>query len=142
MQLRNVKQNRQLWAIVNSLKIDKEQVEELVLQVSNGRTKSTRELDIMEFQSLVNHLNAIKAGATKAPVTKEVSKADKMRKKILSICHEMNWKKNQKLDWIRINDFLNKSGYLHKGLNEYAESELPKLVTQFEQLLKSYYAKR
>lgn len=139
--IRNVKQNRQLWAVVNQLKIDKEQVEELAYQYSNGRTKSTRELEVMEFQRLVNHLNSIKVGeVTIKP--KEVNKADKMRKKILSICHEMNWKQHQKLDWARINDFLKKSGYLHKVLNDYTESELPKLVTQFEQLLKSYYAKR
>lgn len=140
--LRNTKQNSKLWAIVNHLKIDKETVEELAWQFSQGRTKSTRSLNVDEFQGMVNHLNAIQKGATETPKQKPIDIADKMRKKILSICHEMNWKQQQKLDYIRINEFCMKSGYLHKKLNAYTKEELPKLVTQFEQLLKSFYAKR
>lgn len=143
--LRNKKQNNQMWAMASELKMDKEIISDLAYQFSNSRTTSSRELTTSEFQSLLNHLTAIKAGYTNKQVkpTEQTQSIDnKMRRKILSICHEMNWKENNQLDWKRINAFILKSGYLHKALNSYTEAELPTLVTQFETLLKSYYAKR
>ena len=144
MNIRNAKQNRQLWAIVNQLKIDKEQVEELVYQYSEGRTKSTRELSVQEFSSLTNHLEAIKKGMTKAPEVKPTATdpADKQRKKFLSTCYDLKWTTDGKLNWIKINEWLQQYGYLHKPLNNYTIEELPKLVTQIETLLKKDYAKR
>lgn len=144
MALRNSAQNRQLWAIVNQLKIDKEQVEELAFQYSQGRTKSTRELSVQEFSSLVNHLEAIKKGMVKASEVKQKlpDPADRQRKKFLSTCYDLKWTTNGKLNWIKINEWLQQYGYLHKPLNDYTLQELPKLVTQIETLLKKDYAKR
>ena len=132
--------------MVSELKIDKEIISDLAHQFSNSRTTSSRELTVSEFQSMLNHLNTLKGGCVSKqvkPIEVPIQTADnKMRRKILSICHEMNWKENNQLDWKRINAFMLKSGYLHKTLNSYTEAELPTLVTQFETLLKSYYAKR
>lgn len=90
---------------------------------------STKDLSMMEAQGMIGHL-------------KHSDSADKMRKKILSICHEMQWYQHgtTKLDWNRITRFLTKYGHAHKAhLNDYSILELPKLVTQFESLLKTYY---
>lgn len=137
---RGMWQNSQLHAIIGKLKIDKETKEELVYQFSGGRSKSSKDLLFDECQHLINYLNAVQKGTTqlKARTSGAVYDAcNQMRRKILSICHELQWEKaDGKIDWPRLNNYLNKYGYLHKPLNDYIYEELPKLVTQFENLLR------
>lgn len=144
--LRNKNQNITLHKLVGDLKIDTEMKSDLVRQYTNGRETSSAKMLVNECQALINHLIVVKNGSGSAPGTKikayEKTPENVMRRKILSICHEMNWKIGQQLDWSRINFWLDKYGYLHKDLNDYTLAQLPKLVTQFENLLKSHYATR
>lgn len=128
--IRTATQNARLHFLTGQLNIDKEMKEDLVYQFTNGRETSSAKMDIRECQALINHLGSL---------NKENSdKGDKMRKKILSIVHELGWETpTGKIDWKRLNDYLNKYGYLHKHLNDYQYHELPKLVTQFENLQKT-----
>lgn len=139
--LRTLEQNKRLWSLCNSLKLDAETLQELVFGYSAGRTKSSKAMTMVECQALINHLDVIKKDKYSAPVNNNDA-SQRMRRKIMSICHEMNWTADGKLDWKRINGFMLNSSYLKKAINAYSEQELPKLVSQFEQLLKSYYAKR
>lgn len=133
--LRTPDQNRQLHTLLGKLSIDAEVKQELVYEFTAGRETSSSKMEVKECQALINHLNHI--------VKHGGDKTDKQRKKILSICYEMNWTvEGGRIDWPRLNAFLLKSGYLKKELNTYTAKELPKLVSQFENLLKSYYAKR
>lgn len=138
--LRTLEQNKRLWSLFNNLKLDAETIQDLVFSYSAGRTKSSKALTMVECQSLINHLDVIKKERFSAPVSNNDA-SQRMRRKIMSICHEMNWTDNGKLDWKRINGFMFNSSYLKKTINSYTEQELPKLVSQFEQLLKSHYAK-
>lgn len=138
---RTKQQNSRLHALITQLNIDAETKEELVHKFTSGRTTSSSKMLVTECQSMINNLDAMTKGYTKN-IANENTPENKMRRRILSICHEMGWKKEGVLDWEKINAFLLKSGYLHKSLNEYTAKELPKLVTQFEQLLKSFYAQR
>jgi hypothetical protein len=63
---------------------------------------------------------------------------DKMRKKILSRYHEMGYTIAGKLDMPRVKESILKYGYLHKDLNKYTFSELPKLVYQVDNMLSDY----
>lgn len=139
--LRTTKQNRLMWALAKKINLDKDQIEEMVYTISKERTKSSRQLNAYEFQSLTNHLEAIGKGMAPAPEKKPEDKADKMRKKCLSICYDLGWTKAGKLDYPKIHEWIEKFGYLHKKFNAYTEAELPKLVTQFETLLRKDYAK-
>jgi len=47
----------------------------------------------------------------------------------------------RKLDMRRVNNWCLKYGYLHKLLDEYTYEELPKLVTQFEEVYKDMLRK-
>lgn len=142
---RTISQNNRLYALLSRLRVDKETQDGLVFEYTKGRSKSSKDMTIPECQALINNLqhmvNQISTN-TPPPVRPTNDASNKMRRKILSICHEMRWTINGHLDWKRINDFLIKSGYLHIPLNAYKQEELPKLVTQFEQLLKTYYAQR
>ncbi len=132
--LRTLEQNTRLHKLIGLLAISKENKEQLVFGFSGERTSTSKELTVEECNKLNNHLQSL--------VQQSDDRADVMRKKVLSICHEMKWKlENGKIDWEHLNDWMMKYGYLHKSLNEYKEKELPKLLTQFENLLKDYYKK-
>lgn len=143
---RTKEQNKTLHALLGELNIDVEQKEELVYQFTQSREKSSSKMLITECQAMINHLKAIKSGyISKNEGGKkhdENDPANKMRRKILSICYEMRWTLNGGIDWEKLNAWLYKYGYLKKDLNKYTEAELPTLVTQFENLLKTFYAKR
>lgn len=97
------------------------QKETLVLAFSNGRCKSSKELTLQEAGALITHL-------------KSLDGSHKMRRKIISMAHELGWKipGTKKIDMDAINEWCKKYGFGKKELNEYTEQELPKLVTQFQ----------
>ena len=101
----------------------------IVWDYSRGRTESSKELSYTEINAIIK---ALEAGFT------ELGRCDIMRKKIISMAREMGWEvysqQRQKTvaDMERIEAWCIKFGYLHKGLNKYTYTELPKLVTQFE----------
>jgi hypothetical protein len=142
--LRNNTQNKRLHALITKLSIDAEAKEELVYNFTGTRETSTSKMEVSECQNLINHLEVATRNLVPA-IPKgngNPNKADKMRKKILSICYEMNWTNEKgKINWKTLNDYLLKFGYLHKALNDYKEAELPTLVSQFEGLLKQFYKK-
>lgn len=95
----------------------------IIQELTNGRTTSSRDLTCDEARLLISRLNA---GST------QNTGADKMKNKILSMAHEMNWKlPGGKIDMAHVNSWTEKYGYLHKKLNAYSYNELPRLVTQF-----------
>lgn len=141
--LRNAKQNSRLHLLLSQLGISKEGKQDLVLSATKGRTSSSAEMEVMEAQSLINWLaQEAKAKLRQKYPQPVASPEDRMRKKILSICHDLAWEnKDGKVDWDKLNAYLIKYGYLHKSLHLYKYKELPTLVTQFENLLKHHYQK-
>ena len=136
--LRTLEQNKRLHKLLGMLKISGEAKEDLIYSFTNKRETSSSKMEVRECQNLNNHLQHLVNELGFA----EDDRANVMRKKILSVCHEMNWKlENGTLDWERLNAWLMKYGYLHKELNEYSYKELPKLVTQFENMIPNFYKK-
>ena len=122
--------------------------EDIVMEVSKGRTVSVKELTFPEASELISALKKIQPA-------KKVDNDDpchKMRGKILSHAHELGWHKKDKhgvtirdpatqkakIDFDRVNDWCVNFGYLHKRLDKYTYEELPKLVWQFQQAYKNY----
>lgn len=150
--LRTNDQNKRLHTLLAKLGIDRstddgrENFEDMVYKATNGRTTHSSKMLITECQAVINNLKVMqgqRVQEVKTPAPEfENSAENKMRRKILSICREMGpqWYRSG-YNWEHINKWLFKYGYLHKGLNEYTKEELPKLITQFENLLKSHYAK-
>lgn len=106
--------------------------EDLALSFSDGRTTSTSKLFVHECDELIRHLREeIKKAAQTAPKTK----LEKMQGKFFYYCHELNWKKGNKLDYARINNWLLNTSYGKKKLDEYSEQEMYKLLQQIEMVL-------
>jgi hypothetical protein len=112
----------------HGLKDDKKSI---VKAFTAGRTESSKQMTRDEAAALIGHLKSLEP---------EEVRADRMRNKIISLAHEMNWRiaGTDNIDMNHVNNWCLKSGYLKKPLDDYAYNELPKLVTQFEEVYKSY----
>lgn len=119
-------QSIKIHHLINRLGISGDKVK-LVEQFTKNRESSTTELLESEADQLIKHLESLN------------QKADKMRKKIISMAHKMRWQiDGTKVDIARIDAWCRKYGAPAKGFNDYTYNELPKLVTQFGKVYKSY----
>jgi len=105
-----------------------------VFRASNGRTESTKEVTEREAGIILNELK--QTFGVK-------DEADTMRKKIISLAHQMNWElPGGKADMKRINDWCKSSkGPYKKALNAHTNTELRVLVSVFEKIYKEYMDK-
>jgi hypothetical protein len=129
--------NAALSTMCNAARLDREDTKrELIHRVSEGKFLHTEDLTNKQLDQLIDHVNeCTNFKATNAP--------DRMRKKIIHYCHLMRWYTDDgKLDWERINAFCKKSGHAHKNLNDYTTKELPTLVSQWEEVYKSFLRKK
>lgn len=103
----------------------------VVRQFTDNRTESSKEMSKEEAERLITHLKSM---------DDTVEKADRMRKKILAMAHEMAWRKpdGKKIDMVRVNNWCKQYGYLHKLLDEYKYAELPMLISQFEEVYRDF----
>lgn len=121
------KQNAMIGYLISRLKLSDETKEELIHTYTDGRTTSIRDLLFDEAKSIISAL-------TSGEVSIQ-SPANKMRRKILSMAHEMDWELSTgQVDMKRINKWCVEYGYLHKELDQYTESELPQLINAFENM--------
>lgn len=104
---------------------------EMTLGFSGGRTDTTTDLTPEEARAYIKYL--------KSQDPDEV-KAEKMRKKIISMAHELGYRKpgTKEVDMKKLDEWCVKYGYKHKKLNRYLVDELPLLVTQFEKRYDSH----
>jgi len=107
--------------------------EVMVMGFTDFRTKHVSEMTVPEGIAMIKHLKSLDPDEVKADV---------MRKKIIAMAYERaglgrSATKQQKyavVNWL--DGWCKKFGYKHKGLNAYTLAELPKLVSQFEIVLK------
>lgn len=136
MKKRTETQNKKLHLLLSKAGLNEEKPE-LVSFYTDGRTTSSRDLYFQEAEKLIKYLEGITQGSQ--PTAAE--KADKMRKRVIAICYELGWieptedQEERKMNMAFIDSFLKRRGYLKKPLNQFTAKELPKLVTQFKQIL-------
>lgn len=112
----------------------KDDKRDIVRSFTAGRTESVKEMRNEEAAALIGHLKSMDP---------EEKSADKMRNKILSMAHEMGWRKpgTERIDMDHVNGWMRSKSYLKKDLDAYRFGELPKLVSQFEEVYKSFIKK-
>ncbi len=108
---------------------------ELVASFTGGRSSSSKDLTPNEARELIAYLERqVVAGAEPA----EPKPGEKMRKKIFSLCWDMGFcqeSNTKEQNSAIVKGLVERLGVLKpKPLNSYTEQELPKLVTQFEQM--------
>jgi hypothetical protein len=107
---------------------------DIIAGFTNGRSESSKDLYFDEATDLIKYLKNF---------DNEAISAERMRRNIISMAHELNWKlpDTGKIDMKRVNGWCEKFGYQHKPLNNYTYEELPKLVTQFKNGPYSHFIK-
>jgi hypothetical protein len=109
---------------------------------TEGRTENSSELTTEEIELLIHALET--CGMEAVRPESDFLRGDTMRKRILSLFYQYGYtefsakKKRLVVDFERMDAWMLKYGYLHKNLNKYKYSELPKLVTQVEQVVTKY----
>lgn len=105
-----------------------EQKEELVLHVSDQRTKHLSELTQAETKTLISMLNS-----------EDQSVKDRMINKMISMAHEMGWEKDGgKVDMDRLNAWTLKYGSVKKKPDHMSVKELAATVTTLEKVHLSF----
>lgn len=128
---RTNEQNARLHGLLGLLHIEPEQKEWLVEQFTEGRATSTKDMSTTECQALIDHL-------AKVTVDTNADRANVMRRKAFAIAHELGWEtQDGKVDRARFDAWMIKYSYLHKAINQYTHNELPKLLTQLENITQS-----
>lgn len=128
---RTKNQHKVLFGLLNKLNWIHQRAS-LALQFSDNRTDSTSKLYEYECDYLIEFL---KTEINKTKEEAELTKKELLQRKFFFYCHELGWKKNGKLDYARINNWLLKFSYLKKPLKDYEEQELYKLLQQVEKVL-------
>jgi hypothetical protein len=105
-----------------------------VFRHTKGRTESTKEVTELEAKAIITELNS----------AAKPDKADRMRKKIISMAYQMGWTlpKTGKADMKRIDEWCrSEKGPYHKALNSHDIKELGILTGVFEKVYKQYMNK-
>ncbi len=126
----NANQIAKVRAMLANAKLT-DQKETLCLSFSNNRTKHLSELKYHETQELIAYLNRI--------LNQDDPRKQKLLKKIFALAFEMRWtKEDGKLNMDRLNNWCVEYSYKHCVLDGYNYEELPKLISQFEAVYKSF----
>lgn len=135
-------QNKRIHQLIGQLNISAEIKAEMVFSFTENRTGSTSEMSYDEAKYFISYLEQ----EAKKRELKENSPENRMRKKVLAICHNLGWYqrneggklvlKNSKpqLDWRRIDGFCIERGPYKKKLQEHTYQELITLISVFEKL--------
>lgn len=115
---------------------------DIVYQFTNGRTDNSAEMTTAEISKMIKY---VQSHAERGNLdSSDFIKGDRMRKRILSLSHQYGWteydpeKQKMVVDFERLDNWMLKYSYLKKKLNQYKYSELPKLVSQFQEFVHKY----
>ncbi|MBD2769725.1 hypothetical protein IC235_17685 [Hymenobacter sp. BT664] len=134
MQYITAPQNRRLHQLLNQAGISGEDKQALVYAFTNENSTSSKHLLSVQAQGLIQHLEEQLGLAVTAPTPEQEEASDKMRRKMISLCHEMRWyiDGTGKVDMNRLNGWCQARGFGKKVLNQYTYAELTKLLSQFK----------
>ena len=106
----------------------------LLLSFSSNTGTSVKNLNQQQAAELIKYLKA---------QDPEEAAADKMRKKVISLAHEMNWRVpgTGRADMRRIDAWCRKYSSKKKSLDNHTYAELPGLISQFERVHAAFLQK-
>lgn len=111
----------------------------ILLGFSDGRTEHVSELEHDEAAELIRFLQKKKFALDRKAADPHAASVDKMKRKIISMAHEMNWKTPAgRIDMKKVNGWCVKYGHQHKALDRYTYAELPALINQFQNMYTQY----
>ena len=136
----NADQLKIIATICSNLHINADDKETMVSGFTDGRETSSKYMYFDEAKAMISHLQELQGQQTIKPGTKP------MIGKMLGYARDMGWVNvnadgKMVADFKRMDEWAIKYGYLHKKINDYEYEQLPKLVSQFELVYKSFLNK-
>ena len=141
-----------VYAALKMLKLGEDFKKDMVFSYTQDPDRlSLKDLDHDQCHDLIMKLNALvspsTAAAEAAPIDPDKEACNKIRRRIIAICHNMGWyryengimvlKDGQKqIDYDRIDRFCVERTAAKKRMNKMDKAELQKTAAQFEILLK------
>jgi len=127
----NKQQKQRLWASCKARGLSNDIIRDMIANETDGRTERSSEMSNVEIEHLIEHVNR-----------SSETKKNRMRKKLISLAHKLDWQKVKDgkvvADMDRINNWCINYGMFHKKLQAHSYKELCKVVSQFEQVYASY----
>lgn len=119
----NKKQIAAIHTLISKLNLPKA---DIVIGASSGRTESVGGLTSAEANDLIKYLKS---------QDPEEKKAEKVRRVIISMAHELGYRKpgTKKVDMAKLDEWCMKYGKFKKKLNQHSLSEVNELRWQFGQ---------
>lgn len=137
-----VRQNKVLHLYLSKAGIDKQNKKILVREFTRGRSESSADMTYDERNNLIEYLKKLTKPTLRkeAPKkTERTEKEDRMRKKVIALCYNLQMvKENGKIDMRRVNALCIEKGHKKKPLDDYTAEELPVLITQVERIVRDF----
>jgi hypothetical protein len=117
---------------------------DVIRQFSNEKKQGLSQLTPFEYRELLRWLNKRFGPNQQKPKTDHKTHPDfnevedRQKKKIIALFCKMGYVKDNKADIYRINGWAMKYGHLHKKMNDYHGADLTKLVSQSEEVYKTF----
>jgi hypothetical protein len=130
-------------ALLRNLGLEDDDKRGIIASFTNGRTSKTKEMLYVEAKAMLQHLSALApyVQSEESAAARVREKENKMRKKVIAIAYQLGWTTPQgKCDYARLDRFIAARPVTPgaTSLNQYTAADLPKLINQFEELLKKY----
>lgn len=140
MQPRTLSQNKTFHTLLGQTGLTAEKPA-LVNEFTGGRSSSSADMSVDEMAMLILHLQDC-LGTVPATIRQaDAASANQQRRRILAVAHQLRWEvAGGAVDMARVDKFCTEHGYLHKSLNDYTHEQLPKLINQFDQVLRKFLA--
>lgn len=129
-----------------AIKADKGLKMHLVSQFTGDPEKcSTKDLSFIQANELIYFLRTGNQPTDEAYAHFDIQ--NKQHRYILSLCHQMNWVcydpklRKTVADLKQLGGWLKKYGFRHMPLQAYTNQELPKLISQLEQVVQDHLRK-
>lgn len=137
----NPAQNRRLHQLINQLGLQDDKAG-LVHHFTAKRYTSTKDMAEHQAQALIDYLAGL-VPPTASPTAPPADAANRMRRKVFAIGRAIGWLSGETpadlaMNRAKLDQFLCARGVYKKPLNQYTAAELPKLVSQFEQIQRHY----
>lgn len=130
--MRTLQQNSRLHGLFSRLKLNRDVIEDLVMEITGGRTTHTSELEFIEAKELINYLENMQRKAQIKPAHRISLTIDQKRKgliKAIGKWYEMQGKVVD-IDYIK-GTAVQAAGFDVRDFNKIPEPTLSRLYAEF-----------
>lgn len=126
--MRTIQQNRKLYWLFNRLNLNEDTIDDIVMEVTRGRSSSTRDLEFIEAMDLIKYLEGmLRVGEQKQPASLSL---DKKRKGLIKAIFRWYELQGKEVDMEYVKATACRAAGV-KFFNSISEGSLTRLYSEF-----------